>query len=235
MKNAFRGMIAHAREPRRTGLRFIAVAWIALMGTLTLLVFTTGCEDGGHRPLGHGHDFGPNQPDLCLALGDSITSGEENPGPSYPQLLEAMLGKRVINRGRGAHTTENGRQVVGGTVASVRPGFVLILYGINDVIHHRPIEDAAENLRAIIQAVKAAQAIPIVATLTPVANSYRIYAERVTSLNQLIRRMAREEQTVLVDLESGFGWNPIYLRPDGLHPNTAGHERIAALFHNALR
>lgn len=212
--------------------RHFSAAWIALA---ILSLFAAGCEQGSSSSPGSGHDFGLNDPDICLAMGDSITSGEENPGPTYPQLLEAKLGKRVINRGRGGSTTLDGRAATAGAVAAHRPGFVLILYGVNDIIHGRPIEDATENLRAILQTAKAGQSIPLLATLTPVGNNYRIYAGEVSALNDNIRRLAAEEGIALVDLESAFGWNMVYLLEDGLHPNDEGNERIAAMFYNKLR
>lgn len=203
--------------------------------------FAGGCEDGGGSS---SHDFGDNNPNLYVAMGDSITEGV-NVIP-YPVTLSEYLGKVVVNEGfSGEHAYEaTGR--VDALLANYKPGYLLILYGANDLLHFIPENDIEDNLRFIVTQAKAAKTVPVIATLTPMVRSHGIFDGAVKSLNVRIRKMAKEEGVKLVDLDVIFGnrdadTDPYvldeddYLQWDGLHPNEAGTQRMALAFFDALQ
>src|SRR5450759_560088 len=78
------------------------ITWIgrficgSLLGGLLMLA---GCESGNKSHLGDGHDFGRNNPNLYVALGDSITAGAglANPNDRYSDKLAGLLDKNVMN------------------------------------------------------------------------------------------------------------------------------------------
>lgn len=203
---------------------------IRLTLILAIAAVMIGCEDDDSD-----HDFGNNNPDLYVAMGDSITSGlgysSEEP---YPAKLSAMLGKTVINNGHGGDTSSDGRSDVNSVLTSYKPGYLLILYGANDIIYGYDTDHIIANLRAIIQAAKENKTIPVVATLTPAFGSHSYMADAITELNSQIRQMAAEEGVVVADLYSAFGGNSDYMLSDGLHPNDEGAELIAATFYHVL-
>jgi len=203
-----------ANRPSHT-LREIIPA-LVLAGTLCL---TPGCEDGGSS-----HDFGANDPNLVVCAGDSITAG------GYPGILAGMVGKTVIDSGRGGHTSAAGVGVVSRLLARYQPGYVIILYGANDLIVGNGVEGAAANLRAMIQAVKANQSIAIIGTLTPMYDNHGIWNGQVNALNERIRQIASEEGARRADLNRAFGSNRSYVGADGLHPTAEGNGVIAATF-----
>lgn len=212
-----------------TSMRWV---WLGVMvlGVLSL----AGCEPGGGGgggSLGDGHDFGSNDPNLYAAFGDSITAGDST---SYPAILSGLIGKPVANEGVPGSTSDQGAARVGGVLRSLKPGYLLILYGANDVIHGRDDAATIANLQSIIQAARNNQTIPVIATLTPMDYSHAIFNGGVKSLNDAIRNLASQEGVTLVDLESAFGSNPIYLQSDGLHPNDQGYALIAQEFAGAL-
>lgn len=200
---------------------------------LAIMLFS-GCEsgdDGGG--IADGHDFGSNSPDVYLAMGDSITRGYAASVP-YPAVLSSMLDKSVINRGVDGARTSEGLSRVYSLIRQHRPGYLLILYGANDIIHDADPGMVAEQLRGIIRAAKASQVIPVIATCTPQIYGHSIFNGGIVALNSRIRSLGSEEGIKVVDLEAAFSGHDEYLTKDGLHPNNTGHAVIAAEFFDIL-
>jgi lysophospholipase L1-like esterase len=220
---------------------------------LSVLLLGAGCEDSS-TPLdqivaqhmttasvdtpasddvpGPAFDFGSNNTSIYVCLGDSITAEA-----GYPERLDAMLPAeaRVYNEGGPGEESAAGVSRVGGVLRRYRPGYLLILYGANDIIHGVYREETVENLRKIIRSALAAHTLPIVATVTPQPryDVSRLY--RIMGLNDMIIAMAAEEGVPLVDLEARFEGAGFDLFPDGLHPNAAGAQIIATAFYEVIQ
>ena len=206
-----------------------AVGLLVMVGLLSGL---TGCEDdGGGGAGGGGHDFGPNDPDLYVVMGDSISAGG---GFTWPSRLSAMLGKPVANEASGGQHATEGAARVDGVLANYQPGYLLVLYGANDVITGASSSTIVESLRHMVQAAKANQTIPVIATLTPMTEGHSIFDGGVDAVNPEIVQMGQEEGVAIVRLDQAFGDGTAYLEPDGLHPNDAGQQRIAEAFYDAV-
>jgi len=202
--------------------------WISTAAAAVMMLWAAGCEDGGGG-LGDGHDFGVNNPAMHIALGDSITQS------GYPAILAAVLGKPVVNLGVGGSQSSLGASRIAGALARYKPGYVLILYGANDVTSGQPFASTIANLRVMVQVSKANRSIPVVATLTPMYGSHSLWAGAVIALNGEIRAMAASEGVTVADLERSFGYAPHLFEPDGLHPTTAGQALIAQTFLSVLK
>jgi lysophospholipase L1-like esterase len=202
------------------------VIFICIIGCS--LIFN-GCENGN----GDSHDFGTNDQNICVALGDSITAGK-GASTSYPAILSGLTGKTVINEGTSGAISEDGAAQVGGELSSHDPGYLLILLGANDIIRSVNIEDTIVNLRNIIAAAKNNKTVPIIATVTPMYFGYDVFAGAVNSLNTRIKQLADEQGCDLVDLAGAFGTNSGLMQSDGLHPNDEGLNVIARSFAGAL-
>ena len=216
----------------RTG-RFAA----ALLAVGLVMV---GCEDSGDSP---SHDFGDNDPNLYVAMGDSITEGVDV--TPYPFMLSEYLGKTVVNEGYGGEHAYEAVWRIDALLADYKPGYLLILYGANDLLHFVPDYDIVEDLRFLVMRAKESKTIPVIATLTPMVRSHSVFDGAVKSLNSRIREMAKEEGIKVVDLEAIFGdrdadLDPYildendYLQWDGLHPNEEGNRQMALAFLDAL-
>lgn len=202
---------------------------MALLGAIAGLV---GCENNSSDK--DVYDFGDNDPNLVVALGDSITHGlGVSGGESYPAQLSGMTGRPVVNSGQDGEWSAGGRSRVGGVLRRYQPGYLLVMYGANDIIGREGSSVIVENLRAIVQAAKANQTIPIVATVTPGFPYHDFIEPRVESLNPLIVQMAKEEGVPVVDTFTAVN-DVNYFQSDGLHPNAAGYGQIAAVFSEAL-
>jgi len=172
--------------------------------------------------------------DVCVALGDSITAGSfVNYSESYVPRLSAAWGKTIYNEGVAGTVSSYGANVIGSILAQYNPKFITIFYGNNDDGFY-DVNWIIGNLRTIIRSAKANGTKPVIATLTPVFDQWAWRKPSEIILNGRIRQLASEEGIACADLEAAFGWNPDYILPDGMHPNSAGHQIIANTFYSAL-
>lgn len=206
-------------------------------GSLAVVILAlVGCEGSGGGDPWADHDFGPNNRNVCLALGDSITAGSalDNYSQCYIPKLAGMLQKTIVNEAIPGSETGVGVDRVHPLLDDTQPGFLLILYGINDLIMGYDEATAVNNLRTMIRAAKDNKTVPIIATLTPVMGGYVSLVSSVQRMNGDIRQMAAEEDVRVADLENAMDWDPAYMLPDGLHPNEPGNDVMAATFYDVL-
>ena len=207
-----------------------------LLTAVLLCTCLTACEDnGGGGVLGAGYNFGDNDPNTMLAMGDSITAGSSNPGGiPYPARLAAATGRTVVNRGNGGTSSSYGAGTVNNNLLQYKPGYLLILYGIIDIENGASEDVIIANLRTMITAARNNQTIPVLATLTPVFDSHEMYAASVRSVNERIRQLAGSENVPLADVGGALeGQRQLFLE-DGLHPNDEGEQAIASVFYGVL-
>ena len=216
-------------------IRFYLFCFVPLcLCAFAALFMTAGCE-GGSSHLADGHDFGSNSPNVYVAFGDSITYGSGvDSNDSYPTKLALMLKKTVINEGYPGAESFVGAEMVNDILAAYKPGFLLILFGINDLIMGYSEDEAIVSLQYICQAAIDNKTIPVLATLTPVSGEHHAFASGVDRLNVLIRRLAADMNVALVDLDAAFNWNVAYLQDDGLHPNVQGYQLMAVTFYDVV-
>jgi len=194
-------------------------------------VALTGCEDDNEAPF----DYGDNDPNLYVSMGDSITLGiEPFSGTPYPDQLAGMLGKTVLNYGVDGAFSYEGAGSVGHVLANTRTGHLLIMYGANDLIWGASSAEIVGNLRTMVQAAKANKTKAVVATLPAMTRHAMHFYDATLALNTQIRQMAAEENIRVAETEPVFLGREEALLPDGLHPNNEGNRLIAEAFRNAL-
>lgn len=198
--------------------------------------------------------IGNNTPGLYLSEGDSISQGD--PGSSdhlgFRSILQAKLRAAMVRANLDYRGTEGGISADGAAffrvdldMRRIHPAFTLIDWGVNDWNLHPQCDDPTspncptiENLRHIVQTVKAAQSHPCLATITP-PNTALDSIERYNwalKLNEQIRAVAASEGALLVDVGAAFvkQGNPPSLFFDHIHPNDAGYALMADTFFKAL-
>ncbi|MEI7435364.1 MAG: SGNH/GDSL hydrolase family protein [bacterium] len=201
---------------------------LGVVGLAVLSGMLCGCDNGGSTAIGDGHDFGANDSNIVAAFGDSITAGVDG-SPSYAPILAGMIGKDVRNLGFPAMQSSFGRDRIG-SVLSGRPGFVLVLFGANDVIMGIDGDVTINNLRDIVVACKNNLTIPVLTMLLPMIEGHEVYNGGVDLLNPMIQALAKEQDVPLADVNASFVGHPEYLISDGLHPSQAGAEAIARTY-----
>jgi len=167
---------------------------------------------------------GPKAPNLdspgktIVCLGDSITAGVgAAPGPAYPDLLAARLGKEVINAGVSGDTAEQGLARVDDVLAD-DPWLVIVELGGNDVLQQVPPERTEAALRSILQRLLDARVVPVLVELrVPFGGKY----------GEIYGRLAKDMKVPIVEDTLHDILLAPALKSDTIHPNAQGYERLA--------
>jgi acyl-CoA thioesterase-1 len=165
-------------------------------------------------------------------LGDSLTSGyglEDGEREAYPVLVESLL------RGRGWAVRTLNQGVAGDTSAGAlrrtdwllraKPDLVVIAIGANDGLRLLDLKAMEGNLSSIVGKLKARGVRVALAGM-------RIHTSTGKEFHQefeaVYKRVASERDIPLLPfLLEGVAGEPELNGADGIHPNAAGHTRIA--------
>ena len=173
-------------------------------------------------------------------LGDSLTSGwrlgEEE---AYPALVARALAARghpirVINAGVSGDTAAKGLARLP-AVLKHRPDVLVVALGVNDGLSREPLVATEAALERIVLDARAAGARVLLVGVrlatgetAPRVGDTAGDEERARALFGIFPRVAAAHRLPLVpDLLAGVAGEPELLFPDRLHPNAAGHERLA--------
>ncbi|KYJ97062.1 MULTISPECIES: SGNH/GDSL hydrolase family protein [Microbacterium] len=181
-----------------------------------------------------------------VITGDSITHGlvHTQGGRSYPEHLHELI-RGELERVRDVvlNTAISGNRIVDilddweRRVALWQPHVVTLMVGTNDASDGgpRPVispDDYAASLHDFVRRVRDLGAIPVLQT--PPAIDVRNAPERarIAAFADAVRRVAGEEDVILVDqhahfAELGNGGVPWGLMNDPFHPSAAGHAALA--------
>lgn len=183
-----------------------------------------------------------------MAFGDSITAGtgdpnypedEENSG--YEPRLADLLGvprDAVANRGRPSTLSSTGVDKIDYDLSVVHPDLVIIEFGANDSLEGVSVKEYTDNIKAIIHRIQVSGARAIISGVTHVCCGRQGPPEGarnavIDDYNAALVFVAQDTGSVLVDMETAFqaapGGLPAILA-DGLHPNAAGFDIMAAEF-----
>ena len=160
-----------------------------------------------------------------LALGDSLTYGYgANPTESYPARLAELTGWAITNGGVSGDTSAQALARLPELLREHTPHLVIISIGGNDFLHRQPENETRTNIRAIIQACKAAGAETLLVGVPGVGvgaalgypGDHPLYAD-----------LAKAENVPYY----ANGWSQILgkdaLKSDQIHPNAAGYAEFA--------
>jgi lysophospholipase L1-like esterase len=187
-------------------------------------------------------------PVRVACVGDSITFGQgTDPGKSYPNQLQALLGNgwQVKNFGVGGRTLlRNGdhpywKEKAFLDAQAFRPNIVVIMLGTNDTkapnwkFHdqfHNDYRDLVNTFRALPSKPKVYICRPCP---VPEPGNCGINETNVQSEISIIDQLAREEGLPVIDIHAALLPHPeMFL--DRIHPNTAGAAIIAATVAKAI-
>jgi lysophospholipase L1-like esterase len=211
-----------------------------------------------------------------VAFGDSLTEGQNgrvglrgarvvDVPNAYPTRLQSLLnleypgqGITVPNYGRGGEPIDNvaiGRLQT--TLASEKPGALLLLHGYNNLLAScgpeksntaactQAISDVVFGIRDMIRVGHRAEygvKYVFVSTLTPpgpylgIGNDRRIANDAIVRTNTGVANTARAEGATLVDTYPTFvGHEAEYVDQDGLHLRPAGYQALADSFFSAIK
>jgi lysophospholipase L1-like esterase len=183
-----------------------------------------------------------------VAIGDSLTAGRGDEGRDgrpigWAQRLADILGVRTTVRCSLANLAADGATVHEvlskqlPAVAARKPDLVSVTVGIND-IRRRDFDELSfkADLGQLFEALAATQATLLTCTLPDLTvimslsqDLHEVVRERVRLASDIIREQAESYGAVCLDAWSLPGvTDPDLYAPDRLHPNSKGHQFIAA-------
>lgn len=182
------------------------------------------------------------EPKTIVFFGDSLTAGyglDDPAAQAYPALIQekidaAGLPWRVVNAGLSGETTAGGRRRVDWILRQNVDCFVLAL-GANDGLRGVPAAETRSNLKAIIERVrtKFPGARVVMAGMQMPTN---LGPEYTQTFREVFPAVAKETEVPFIPfLLEGVGGHPELNQPDAIHPNAAGHARIAETVWATLR
>jgi acyl-CoA thioesterase-1 len=153
-----------------------------------------------------------------VCLGDSVTAGVgTSAGHAYPALLAARFGREIVDAGVSGNTAADGLERLPQVLAQ-DPWLVIVELGGNDILHQVPIADTESALDEIVRRVLAARALPVlIAVSGPFGGRHAEIYDRLGKRYHVpvVRRVLHD---ILADPS---------LKSDEIHPNDAGHARLA--------
>ena len=180
----------------------------------------------------------PDSRPRIVAFGDSLTAGlGVRADESYPALLQRKLDDlkypyRVINAGVSGDTTAGGLRRVP-WILNTKPEVVILELGANDGLRGLDIEQTKNNLRQIVERLRAAGAAVILAGMKQPPNYGQDYTTRFESIYPAL---AREYGLPLISFFlEGVGGASSLNQADGIHPTKEGYEIIVEQVLNTLQ
>lgn len=171
----------------------------------------------------------PRGPKIAF-LGDSISAGLHLPAEqAYPAVLRERLAARglpfeLLNAGVSGDTTAGGLRRVDWLLKQ-SPAIVVVELGANDSMRGQPIASIEQNLRAIIEKIRARGATPLLLGMR-IPTSYG--AEYAEQFEAIYPQIAKDLNVAFVPyFMEGVAGAPEQNLEDGIHPTAAGHIKLA--------
>jgi acyl-CoA thioesterase-1 len=196
-------------DPRAAILRLIALLACAMMMTGTLA---------------------QERAPVLLVVGDSVSAGYGLAhGEGWVDLLAARLAKErypehVVNASISGDTTAGGRARLPALLREHHPSIVVIELGGNDALRGGNLDATRDNLDAMVKAVHAAHAKPLLLGMKVPPNYGTAYARR---FDALFGEVAKANNIPLVPYAfEGFGDDLAQFQEDRIHPKASAEARI---------
>jgi acyl-CoA thioesterase I len=189
-----------------------------------------------------------------LFQGDSITEADRNYwktddlGSGYANMVAERffikhpeIKARFLNRGISGNRIRDLKERWQKDCLNLKPDMVSILIGVNDTLGTffwgdlTSLESFEEDFAAILNLTRKnlnAQIVLLEPFLLPISKELMVLRDDIESRIRVVRKLAGEFETVLVQLDSVFSEaakrnRPEFWSTDGVHPTSAGHALIA--------
>jgi acyl-CoA thioesterase-1 len=165
-----------------------------------------------------------------MVFGDSLAAAYNiDPRQGWVMLLDAKLKAaypkgQVINASISGETTQGGLSRIKADLAQHKPTHVILELGANDGLRGLPLTATRANLEAMLKAIVATKAVPIVVGLQIPPNYGPDYAAK---FQEMYPSLAKQFKAPLVPfLLEGIAEHRDQFLPDGLHPTAAAQPKV---------
>lgn len=232
-------------------MRYVLPLLLALSST-AITSPSHAAEPAWVAPMQKAHEGFQGTPGYVAQFGDSITysmafwspidwdepqqylPADDNALPSTPEgkrWRDAIDGERNKGPEHGNYsgwTVKNLLGAVDRVLQKQKPEMAIIMIGTNDISGGQVPDSYRADLKTVVSKCLAAHCVPILNTIPP----RRDRAEAVAQANEIIRRVAKEHGTPLVDyhaeivrLRPDGSWQGTLVSDDGVHP-TGGKSNV---------
>lgn len=182
------------------------------------------------------------QPVTVVCFGDSVTGLYYHTGGrrTYTNMVQIGLQRAypnapitAINAGISGNTTVDALARIEADVLAHKPDLVTVMFGLNDMTRV-PLDEYRANLKNIFAQCRGIGAEVMLCTPNSVTDTESRPTAKLLDYVAVVRELAAEEKTALADCYTAFekvrdlsamDWK--FLMSDEIHPNMAGHKRIA--------
>lgn len=173
------------------------------------------------------------QQKTIVIFGNSLTAGMGvQPEQAFPALIQNKIDQagfkyKVVNAGLSGETTAGGVSRINWIIKNNDIDIFVLELGANDGLRGIPLAQTRQNLKTIIEKVRASEAgVEIILTGMQVPpNMGEDYANEFKSI---FPDIAKEKNVELVPfLLEGVGGEKKLNQSDGIHPNPEGHKILA--------
>ena len=199
---------------------------------------------------------------VAVGASDTVGVGADDPvTQSWPNVFHRTALARsatLVNVGESGATVRQTLDRRLPPALAEEPRLVTVWLNVNDLVREVSAEQYEIDLRALVRALRRGGAtdvlvagmppvleLPVVRACLPGGTGCRLparlpsaelIAQRVADYDAAIARVASAEGAVVVDLAAAAGGvnNGDLVAPDGFHPSTEGHRRVAMAFQAAL-
>jgi len=163
-----------------------------------------------------------------LAFGDSLTYGYNvEKEHSYPAVLAALSGRKVVNAGVSGEVTADGLKRLTKLLDENRYDFLILLEGGNDILRNLPRQQTRDNLAAMIELARQ-HGLPVLLIAVPekslLARPAPFYQE-----------LSDTHAVPLMDSLIGSLLKKTQYKSDSVHFNEAGYREMAKDIHSTLK
>jgi acyl-CoA thioesterase-1 len=176
---------------------------------------------------------------VLLVFGDSLSAEYGLKRSSgWVSLLQDQLKRegfphRVVNASISGETTAGGVVRLNALLKKHQPAMVIVQLGANDGLRGLPVAQTEQNLKRMVQMVRAANASAFIVGIRVPPNYGLDYARQFDSV---FSRVGRDTQTAVVPfLLEGFADDPGFFQADEIHPTERAQPKMLSVFWPRLR
>ena len=228
-----------SQQPPRRRRLLSHFARLGLCCCLALPLGVLSQQTGASASVATSNSNTPVSAPVLLVFGDSLSAEYGLKRSSgWVNLLQDQLKRegfphRVVNASISGETTAGGVVRLNALLKKHQPAMVIVQLGANDGLRGLPVAQTEQNLKRMVQMVRAANASAFIVGIRVPPNYGLDYARQ---FDGVFSKVGRDTQTPVVPfLLEGFADNPGFFQADEIHPNERAQPKMLSVVWPRLR